>query len=167
MSERFVDRRRGQAGGLHQRARRGNRLPLQRVVDDQRRLRRSSQTDNAVAIGIHQLQERVGSRHSLRRAGLDSLGEEVEPPFPIAAGPNGVEQLVVERTVALEEEARIEHRLPKRAVRDQLQDDEKPADAAVPVEKRMDGLELHMAQRRFDERRHGLGVVVEEPLEVF
>jgi hypothetical protein len=65
----------------------------------------------------------------------------------------------------LEEQARVQHWLAQHAVGQQLQHDQQPPEASVAVEKRMDGLELDMDERRLDQRRHGLGVVVEEALE--
>jgi hypothetical protein len=52
--------------------------------------------------------------------------------------------------------------LAQYAVRHQLRHDQQMADASVAIERRVDGLELHVGERRLDQRRHGLGLVVEE-----
>jgi hypothetical protein len=44
--------------------------------------------------------------------------------------------------------------------------DQQPAKAAIAVEKRVDGLELHMGQRRLEQYRSRLGLVVKETFEL-
>ena len=48
--------------------------------------------------------------------------------------------------MALEEQARVQHGLAQHAVGHQLQHDQQAPDAAVAVEKRVDGLELDVSR---------------------
>lgn len=165
MRERLVHGGGGEAGGADQRGRGGDRLALHSVVDREHRRRGAPQSGDAVAIRVDQCQQRIGRARRLHGAHLHALGEKIQPAFPVAAQPHLVEQFVVQRAMFLEEQARVEHRLAQHTVGDQLQHDQQAPEAAVAVEKRVNGLELHMRQRRLDERRRGLRLVVEEALE--
>jgi hypothetical protein len=68
--------------------------------------------------------------------------------------------------MGLEVQARIQHRLAQHSVGHQLQHDQEPPDAPITVEEGMNRLELDMRQRRLDERRRRLGLIVEEALEL-
>ncbi len=101
---------------------------------------------------VDQREQRIRRRHGLRRARLDPLGEEIQPALPVSAQAHLVQQLVVERAMRLEEQARIQHRLAQHPVGYQLQHDQQPPEAPIAVEKGMNRLELHVGQRRLDER---------------
>ena len=46
-----------------------------------------------------------------------------------------------------------------------LQDYQEASDTSVAVEERVDGFELHVSERGLEQRRHGLGVIIEKSLE--
>jgi hypothetical protein len=50
--------------------------------------------------------------------------------------------------VLLEVQAQVQERLPQHAVVVQDERDQQPPDAPVPIEKAVDGLELHVGERR-------------------
>src|SRR5205807_4929523 len=75
------------------------------------------------------------------------------PRFPIALQADRVEQPVVLGAVALEEKAQVQQRLGEQLPVLQQERDEQATDAAVAVEKRVDGLELDVHERGADERR--------------
>lgn len=66
----------------------------------------------------------------------------------------------------LEVEAEIKQRLSQHAFVVQDQGDQQSADAPVAIEKRMDGLELHVRQGGFGERGERYALIVQVPLEV-
>ena len=66
----------------------------------------------------------------------------------------------------LEKQTRIQQRLAQQAIVYQLQHDQQPPHAAIAIQKRMDGLKLHVRQRGLHQRRRCLWQVVEETLQV-
>lgn len=86
-----------------------------------------------------------GGDGSGRRA-FDTFQEEVNPCFPVAVLADAIEQFVVAAAVLLEEQAQLEQRLLQHPGIDQHQHDQQPAQSAVAVQKRVDGLELHVGQ---------------------
>src|SRR5512134_1180540 len=64
----------------------------------------------------------------------------------------------------VEEQTRIKKRFVQYAIGYELQHDEKASDTAVAVQKGVDGLELHVRERRFDQGRRRLWLVVDEAL---
>lgn len=91
----------------------------------------------------------------------DSAEEEFHPSFPVTAFADGSETLVVFRAVAFEIVAQIEERALEDLALAEKECDEEAANAAVSVQKGMDGLELGVGQSAEDERRHG-GLPVQE-----
>jgi len=79
--------------------------------------------------------------------------EESQPAFPVARLPHFGEHLVVVLPVALEKQAQVEQRLAQQPLVMQQQGNEQASNAAVAVQKGVDGFELHMGQRDPDE--HG------------
>jgi hypothetical protein len=60
----------------------------------------------------------------------------------------------------------VEERLAQQVVVGQLKCDQQAADAAVAVEELVDRFELHVRERRLDQRRRWLGLIVQEPFKV-
>ncbi len=111
MGERFVHRGRSESGGLDQRGCGRDGLALQRLVHRESRGGCAPEAGDLITIGVNERQQRVRRRHRLRRARLDSLREEIQPTLPVTAQAHLIQQLVVKRSVPLEVETRIEHRL--------------------------------------------------------
>jgi hypothetical protein len=88
--------------------------------------------------------------------------KEIHPGFPVAGGADAVEQVVIHRAVRFQVEGKIEQRLCKQATVVQEQGDEEAAEAAIAIKKRVNGLELHMGQRGFDQHGQADGFFVEE-----
>ena len=99
-----------------------------------------------------------GGDGSCRRA-LDAFEEEIDPGFPVALLAHAIEQLVVAAAVLLEEQAQIEQRLLQHASLDQHQHDQQPAQATIAVQKRVDGLELHVGQGGPHQHRQGVRTI--------
>ena len=97
--------------------------------------------------------------------GFHAFQKEIHPGFPVAGGADAVEQVVIHRAVRFEVEGKIEQRLCKQTTVVQEQGDEEAAEAAIAIEKRMNGLELHMGERGFDQHGQAGGFVVEEGFE--
>ena len=70
--------------------------------------------------------------------------EEIRPPLPVPIGAHGAQAAVILVAMSLEEEAQIQERLREELPVLQKQRDQQPADAAVAVEVRVDGLELNV-----------------------
>ena len=104
--------------------------------------------------------------HGLRRGRGHGFREEVQPALPVATRPHVIQQLVVQRTMRLEEQAWVEQRLMQQTIRDKLKHDQQPADTAIAVKKWMDRLELDVGKRSLDQRRRRLRLVVQEALEL-
>jgi uncharacterized protein (DUF433 family) len=64
----------------------------------------------------------------------------------------------------LQVEAQIEHRLTKRSGLAQQECDEKPADSAVAIQKRVYGLELDMSEPRPNKQRHPVATLMQKEL---
>src|SRR5450756_2541650 len=108
-----------------------------------------------------------GARRAERsiRGLCDTLEKEGEPCFPVSLEPRQIEEPVVLVAVLLEKQAQIEERLPEHSVVAEQQRDQQAADAAVPVQERMDRLELRVGEPGPDEMRQALAIVVNEMLE--
>jgi hypothetical protein len=72
------------------------------------------------------------------------LKEEIEPHGPACACSRCIEPIVVKLSMALKEETEIEDGLTQYLLGTKHEGNEKPADSAIPVKKRMDRLELGM-----------------------
>ncbi len=92
----------------------------------------------------------VGGLHAHLR---DAAQEKREPCLKVAYVPHCLKPLVVLLPMTLEVVGQVEDRLLQRAALAQQKRDEEPTDAAVAVEKRMDGLELRMRQTDLHEQR--------------
>lgn len=83
---------------------------------------------------------------------LDAFEKEIQPRFPVAGVAHGVELAVVLGAVLFEIQREVQERLAQHAVVMQDQGDEEPSHAPVAIQKRVDGFELHVRERRLDER---------------
>ena len=119
-----------------------------------------------VAILARQVEKLLGRFHSLGGGDDNGLGKEIEPSFPIAGQTDIVEQLIVILTVGLEVEAEVEHRLPQHLLLAQEQSDQQTPQTAVAVQERVDRLELHMCQRRLEQHRSRLWLVMQEEFQL-
>ena len=120
---------------------------------------------NEFAIGGEEHDQPPGGADGAVGRLVDAAQEELEPGLPVAVVPHGVEQPVVLGPVLLEVEAQVEQRLAEHAGVAEEQRDQQPPDAAVAVEEGVDGLELHVRERRLDEHRQVVAVVVQEALQ--
>src|SRR5260370_40712817 len=78
----------------------------------------------------------------------DSGQEEFQPGFPIALHPHAVEKVIVDAAVLLEIEAEIENRFASDTGGAQQQRVYGPANAAISVQKRVNGIELDVDKAR-------------------
>jgi hypothetical protein len=109
--------------------------------------------DRHPILGEHVRAVRGDEREQLPRGGdrlvgdrRDPVEEEVEPAFPVALYAHRVEATVVVLAVPFEEEAQVEQRLGQQLPVLEQQCHEQASDAAVAVEVRVDGLELHVQE---------------------
>jgi len=84
--------------------------------------------------------------------------EEIDPCFPIAGGADAVEKVVIDWAVLFEEEAEVEEWLTEQTAVVEEEGDEQAAEAAVAVEEGVDGLELDVSERGFEEDGRAAGV---------
>lgn len=145
---------------------RGDGPLLERAVDAKRGAGHPARLRRAELIRIEQGQHPVRGRHGR----IGSLGhafqEEEEPRLPVAALAHLVQERVVIRPALLEEEAQVQHRLAQRALAPEQERDEQPPDAPVPVQKRVDGLELHVRETRAEQGREFQVLPVPEALQI-
>ena len=106
----------------------------------------------ALAVGRGQFQQALGRCGSLHGAGHHGIGEELQPGLPIARQAHRIQQLVVGLPVFLEVQAQVQHRFAHQAIDRELQRDKQATHPTIAVEERVDGLELHVGQRRLDQR---------------
>jgi hypothetical protein len=74
-----------------------------------------------------------------------------------------LQEFVVTVAVTLKIEAQVEQRLPKHAALAEQEREQEPSQTPIAIQKRMDGLELHMHQAELDQQRQP--VVMEVLLE--
>ena len=114
---------------------------------------------------LAQLQDAPHRVGGLARDFDDPAQEKGEPCFPVAAFAHGLEMVVVRLPMLLEVVRQVEHGLVQHAALGQQERDQQPADAPVAVEKRVNGLELHVRERDLDQRRQAV-LSVQESLQV-
>src|SRR5436190_17794211 len=120
---------------------------------------------NALCVCPEQRRQSLHGVHRFR-CGLAHTGrEECEPGFPISVFAHEVQQRVVVVSALLQVEAQVKQGLVENSFALKDQRDEQPTDAPVPIEKRMDGLELYMGERRLQQRGSALGLVMQPRLE--
>src|SRR5215211_4717402 len=95
----------------------------------------------------------------------DTPEKEREPSLPISAVAHGLQAVVILLAVLLEEVRQVEHRLVQRPVFGEEECDQQSPDAAVPVEERVDCLELRMRETDLHQERQIIGSM-EKRLEV-
>lgn len=78
---------------------------------------------------------------------------------------HALQVFVVLEAPHLEVEAQVQDRLRQRPLGTQEQRDEESSEATIAVEKRVNGLELHVGEPGLDQRWRPLGLVVQELLE--
>lgn len=76
--------------------------------------------------------------------------KEPQPRFQRVRGTDGHQLIVILALVPLEEVGEIQRGLMQEAEADQIEHDEQTAQSSVPVEERMDGLELLMDERNLE-----------------
>ncbi len=74
----------------------------------------------------------------------DAFQEEAKPTNPIRLCAHFLKEVVVLLAILLEEEAEIQKRLPKRALRTEHERDQETAKTAISVEEWMNRLELNV-----------------------
>ena len=94
-----------------------------------------------------------------------TLEKECNPRLPIPVFPNRVEKATILTPVLLEIKTQIQQRLTQDTGVAQLKRDQKPSDAAIAVEKRVDSLKLNMRKRSLDEDRQAACVSVDKAFE--
>src|SRR5712672_2938981 len=103
---------------------------------------------DACAVSIEQGLQRSNLLNGVLGSGRDRLEEEIDPRFPCAVCADRLKQRIVPSPVPLEMQAEVEPRVFELAFGDKKQRNENSSDAAVAVEKWMNGLELRMCERR-------------------
>ena len=123
-----------------------------------RRVRRARARDRATSANNSAPRPRPRRRWSRRRRGRNRSS----PPSRRRCGPR--EPPVVLGAVALEEEAEVQQRMRQQLPVLEQQRDQQTADAAVAIEIRVDGLELHVREADAHQRRKlvvGMEVLLE------
>lgn len=83
----------------------------------------------------------------------DAVEKEGEPAFPVPGIAHGLQAFVVFAAALLEVVREVEHRLGEHPLFGEQESDEEPPDAAVAIQKGMDGLELGMRQAHLQDRK--------------
>jgi hypothetical protein len=104
----------------------------------------------AAGVRLEEIHEPAGGLNSAVGGGFHAFQKKVHPGFPVSRGSDAVEQIVIHGAVFFEEEGEIEQGLREKAAMVEQQGNEQAAEATIAVEKRMDGLELHMGQSGFE-----------------
>ena len=142
-----------------------HRTQSQGRMDTQRAGSGAARLLESAGVGIEQVHESPGRLDRARGGLLDALKKEIHPGLPVARGPHPIKEVVVERTVRFQIKRQVEKGLGKQAALMQQQCDEQAPEPAIPVEKRMDGLELDVGQGRAQENGDAKGVIMEKPLQ--
>src|SRR5437016_3356254 len=96
-----------------------------------------------------------------RIAGLlpNAAQKELDPVLPFSVLADSQQRAVVLVAVLFEESAEVQERLRQDLPVTQEQADQQPADASIPIDKRMDRLELVVNQGQADQLRRFVGGV--------
>ena len=92
----------------------------------------------------------------LQRHFLHAAQEELQPPLPVPLRTHGQQSVIILLAVLLQVVAEVKQRPGKDAAPAQVKGDQQAADAAVAVQKGMDGLELGVDQGDLDQGRQAV-----------
>jgi hypothetical protein len=88
--------------------------------------------------------------------------KELEPLLPMTVVADGGEAVVILDPVALEEHRQVQQRARQGLLLAQDERDQQASDAAIAIEKRVDGFKLGMGQAAANQQRHGGFAFVQE-----
>ena len=142
----------GQAGVLAGDRQRQDRPGLERLVHAQGGPEPSSPAlREPPAVLPEQGGQPVGGGDGRLGGYAHAFEEERKPGLPVTIEAHAVQQFVIHGPVFVEEQAEIQQRLLEDPGVVQQECDEEPSDTPVAVQERVDGLELHVCQRRSDQ----------------
>ena len=111
---------------------------------------------------MKEIEEPTGTGHRFPGR-LDHTGEkEGEPFFPITIEPDILEKLVVGLPVAFKMKGKVEQWLAEDTFRTKDEGDEKTAETAIAIEKRVDRLKLDVSERGLEQRTGGDGFIMKK-----
>ena len=112
----------------------------------QHRCRRTAQPLDLAVVILKNAEDAARCGRSLFGSVPDTGQEEFQPGLPLALRPHSVQQVVIGGPVLLEIEAQVEDWFAQHACGAQQKCDERPPQAAVAVEERVNRLELDVNQ---------------------
>lgn len=142
-----------------------DRMALEMVHEAQGGAGEASEAAYLLLVPLKECEEAPGGSCCLGRDCDDAFQEELDPFLPVALGAYGLEQFVVTAAVLFEIQGEIEQGLAEEPFSVQEEGDEQPPGAAIAIQKRVDGLELHMCEGCANEHGSGDGLAVEEVLQ--
>ena len=135
------------------------------MLNAERRARAAAELVDPDAIGLEQLCDRSCGGDRLGRGLVDSFEKESKPCFPFAVVTNTLQEVVIFLAMVLEIEAEIEHGLFQYPFDTEHEGNQQPSQAAVAIQKWVNGLELNVRERRLDQDRQLDRPIVEKILE--
>ena len=132
---------------------RDERPALHHIMDAKRGGRTASERLDRAPVCFEQRHEFARGIDRLRCRVANTGQKIVHPSFPRAVFADLLQQPVVLGAPHLEVQAEIQSRLTQRAGIAQHERDQQTPDAAVAIEERVDGFELHVGKPRLDQRR--------------
>ncbi len=117
---------------------------------------------DSALVGIEQVKNALGRSHALIGDFNDTAQEKADPFFPIPGIADILQLIVIFIPSSLEPEREIKNRLFQNAIGAKQERNEQPPDAAIAIQKWMDGFKLHMGQRSTNENRQAVIICMKE-----
>src|SRR5207245_11459215 len=135
-------------------------------MDAPGRCGRAAQAIDLSTIVIEQGDDAPRGNQRLIGSFLDAVEKKREPCLPIPGGPHSRQQIVVDLSMRLEEQAQVHDRLAQSTGGAEPKRDEQPPEPSIPIEKRMDRFELRMNEAGLNQNRDFPPLFVEQKFEL-